>query len=316
MRRRQVSRLHQRFDAVAVEAFTGGKGFGGETAVKGRFNAQHKLAAEITHFAQRFGQGTSIRFEQFNPLLDNLAEFGIDLRFIVTVTALADDRRRAADKAAVFIAPLHQLGVLSGFCFQFALFHCFVLVLVPLFAFNSLFQLVQCPPHFPFLIMLGVAAGISTHRHPQSFRMNKIPMAALAVPVHKPGFFQVGYQLADFSRHFSINLVSQLFKTVKQLVCANCKLLPEFPHCWESARKSGVHFNRKKKTEVFFKGLPIIEEALEGGGSKFKRHKSLSVQFHIFRKCLIIKRKTFLHRFENVRLLGNQPAVKEVVEHV
>jgi hypothetical protein len=40
------SRLRQRFDAVAVETFAGGKGFGSEAAVYGRFNAQHKLAAE------------------------------------------------------------------------------------------------------------------------------------------------------------------------------------------------------------------------------------------------------------------------------
>jgi hypothetical protein len=40
-------------------------------------------------------------------------------------------------------------------------------------------------------------------------------MAALAAPVHKSGFFQVGNQLSHFARHFSINLVSQLFKAVK-----------------------------------------------------------------------------------------------------
>jgi hypothetical protein len=117
-------RLAERFDAIAVEAFAGSEGFGREAAVNGRFNTQHKLAAEITHFAQWFGQGASIGFEQFNPFLDNLAEFGIDLRFIVTVAARADERRRAADKAAVFVAPLHQLGVMSGLGFQFALFHC------------------------------------------------------------------------------------------------------------------------------------------------------------------------------------------------
>ena len=39
-------RLYQRFDAVAIEAFAGGKGFGGKTAVNVRFYAQHKLPAE------------------------------------------------------------------------------------------------------------------------------------------------------------------------------------------------------------------------------------------------------------------------------
>jgi hypothetical protein len=65
--------------------------------------------------------------------------------------------------------------------------------------------------------MLGIVTGMATHRHPLSFRMRKVPMAALAASVHKPGFFQVGYQLANLSRHFSIKLVSQLFKAVKQL---------------------------------------------------------------------------------------------------
>jgi hypothetical protein len=46
--------------------------------------------------------------------------------------------------------------------------------------------------------------------------MNEIPMAALAAPVHKSGFFQVGHQLSHFARHFSINLVSHLFKAVKR----------------------------------------------------------------------------------------------------
>jgi hypothetical protein len=31
--------------------------------------------------------------KQFNPLLDDFAEFGADPRFIVTVAALADERR-------------------------------------------------------------------------------------------------------------------------------------------------------------------------------------------------------------------------------
>ena len=41
-----------------------------------------------------------------------LAEFGKDLRFIVTVAARADDRRGAADEAAAFLAPFPQLGVM------------------------------------------------------------------------------------------------------------------------------------------------------------------------------------------------------------
>ena len=37
------SGFHQRFDAIAVEAFTRSQGFGREAAMDGRFNAQHKL---------------------------------------------------------------------------------------------------------------------------------------------------------------------------------------------------------------------------------------------------------------------------------
>src|SRR6266853_741791 len=92
--------------------------------MNGRFNAQHELPAEITHFAQWFRQGVSILFKQFNPLLDDLTEFGIDLRLIVAVTARADKGRSAAYKTAVLIAPLHQFGVLSGLWFQFGPFHC------------------------------------------------------------------------------------------------------------------------------------------------------------------------------------------------
>ena len=63
--------------------------------------------------------------------------------------------------------------------------------------------------------MLGVVTGMAAYRHPQPFRMREIPMAALAASVHKSGFFQVGYQLSHFARHFSIKLVSQLFEAVK-----------------------------------------------------------------------------------------------------
>ena len=39
--------------------------------------------------------------------------------------------------------------------------------------------------------------------------MRKVPMAALAAPVFKPGLFQVGNQLSHFARHFSIKIVSR-----------------------------------------------------------------------------------------------------------
>jgi len=78
-----------------------------------------------------------------------------------------------------------------------------------------LFHRIQCPPHVPFLVVLGVIARATANCHPQPIRMREIPMAALAAPVHKSSIFQVGYQLSHFARHFSINVVSHLSKAVK-----------------------------------------------------------------------------------------------------
>jgi hypothetical protein len=72
------------------------------------------------------------------------------------------------------------------------------------------------PPHLPFLIGLCVMARLSADRDARPARMNVIPMAAFAAPVHKSGFFQVGNQLSHFPRHYSINLVSQWFTIVKR----------------------------------------------------------------------------------------------------
>jgi hypothetical protein len=71
------------------------------------------------------------------------------------------------------------------------------------------------PPHLSFLIVLRVLAGLPAYCGARPARMNEIPMAAFAAPVHKSGFFQVGNQLSHFARHCSINLVSQLFEAVK-----------------------------------------------------------------------------------------------------
>jgi hypothetical protein len=64
--------------------------------------------------------------------------------------------------------------------------------------------------------MFGIIARAAADCHPQSFRMRKIPMAALAAPVHKPDFFQVGNQLSHLARHSSIKIVSWTFADVKQ----------------------------------------------------------------------------------------------------
>jgi len=65
--------------------------------------------------------------------------------------------------------------------------------------------------------MLGVIARAAADCHPQTLRVRKVPMAALAAPVHKPDLFQVGYQLANLARHFSIKVVSQRFAVVNDV---------------------------------------------------------------------------------------------------
>ena len=94
-------RLQQRFDAVAVEAFTGGDGFGGQTAVQGGFEEQYELAAEFLG-VQRRGQLVAVTFQNLNPFFHDLAQFGIDLGFIRAMAAWPDEGRGTAHKAAVF----------------------------------------------------------------------------------------------------------------------------------------------------------------------------------------------------------------------
>ena len=61
----------------------------------------------------------SILFHQFYPLIDDLAEFRVDLLFVITVTARPDDPRTLTDKTLVLIRPLDNLEIPSAF------FHCF-----------------------------------------------------------------------------------------------------------------------------------------------------------------------------------------------
>jgi len=93
--------------------------------------------------------------------------------------------------------------------------------------------------------MLGIVTGVTAHRHPQSFRMLIVPMAALAAPALKPGPFQIGCQLANRARHSSIKIVSQRFKTVKQLNLARHGTEELFnawgrPACGSGERDSGI----------------------------------------------------------------------------
>jgi hypothetical protein len=57
------------------------------------------------------------------------------------------------------------------------------------------------PPHLIFLIRLGIIANIPRQRDALAFRMNVIPMTALAAPVNESCPFQIAYQLSDFARH-------------------------------------------------------------------------------------------------------------------
>jgi hypothetical protein len=103
-------RLAERLDAIAVEAFTGGEGFGGKATVDGGFNAQHKLAAEFL-FAQRVRHFVAVRVNQFDHFFRCHAQFGVHLRFVVPVNAAQHEFGATANEALVFIAPLDKFGV-------------------------------------------------------------------------------------------------------------------------------------------------------------------------------------------------------------
>src|SRR5437660_3692144 len=117
-----VSRFAKGFDAKAVEAFPGGQGFGRQATVQRGFYAQHKFAAELFS-GQGFGQLAPVPFQNLNPFLHDAAKRGIHFGFVLAVTTLADERRGAADKATIFIAPLHDFRVARRLHFQFASFH-------------------------------------------------------------------------------------------------------------------------------------------------------------------------------------------------
>jgi hypothetical protein len=70
-------------------------------------------------------------------------------------------------------------------------------------------------PHLAFLIWEGVIAQPAADCHALPSRMNVIPMAAFAATIHESGLFQVGNQLSQFARHFSIKIVSQAVPVVK-----------------------------------------------------------------------------------------------------
>jgi len=116
------SRLHQCFDAVAIETFTGGKGFGREAAVDGRFNAQHKLAAEGFR-RERIGQGHAVAVKQFNPFLDDFAEFRIHLGLVVAMHAAEREFGATANEALILVAPLDKFRVARRLLFDLLACH-------------------------------------------------------------------------------------------------------------------------------------------------------------------------------------------------
>src|ERR1035441_9520619 len=116
------SGLHQRLDAVAVEAFASSKGFGREAAMDGRFNAQYKLAAEFL-FAQGAWHSLSVRVNQFNHFFHCRAKLGINLCLVVPVNSAKHEFGATANEALVFIAPLDELSVARRLLFDLFAYH-------------------------------------------------------------------------------------------------------------------------------------------------------------------------------------------------
>jgi hypothetical protein len=102
-------------------------------------------------------------------------------------------------------------------------------------------------------------------------------MAALAVPVHKPGFFQVGCQLANLSRHSSINLVSQLFKTVKRLNLA----IPTRKNCSIPGAEINLLQNRPRIVAACRQTAAIFCKTKECGSLPRSRYAVLSGLEHL-----------------------------------
>ena len=107
---RSASGLHQRLDAIAVEALTRSEGFGRQAAVDGRLNAQYKLAAEFL-FAQWVRHFLAVRVNQFNHFFHRRAKFGVNLCLVLPVNAAQIEFGVTTNEALVFIAPLDEFRV-------------------------------------------------------------------------------------------------------------------------------------------------------------------------------------------------------------
>lgn len=56
-------------------------------------------------------QWFAIVFEILQQFVDDLAQLGVHLGFIIAVAALTDDSRALADEALILIGPFHDLDV-------------------------------------------------------------------------------------------------------------------------------------------------------------------------------------------------------------
>jgi len=172
--------------------------------VQSRLDPEHKLAAEFLR-GQRLWQRHAVLVEQFNPFFRCLAQFSVNPGFVGAMHAALKQAGAAANEALVFVAPFNKLRVTCRLFLDLLACHGL-----------SLFHRLCSPPHIPLLVMLGVVAWAAAQRHPHASRVCEIPMAALAAAIHKPRPFQVGNQLANLARHFSIKLVSRPFTAVNR----------------------------------------------------------------------------------------------------
>ena len=69
--------------------------------------------------------GRAVRVKQFNPFLDNLAEFRINLGLIAAMDAAAHEFGATANEALILVAPLHEFRVARRLLFDLLACHKF-----------------------------------------------------------------------------------------------------------------------------------------------------------------------------------------------
>jgi hypothetical protein len=83
----------------------------------GRFNAQHKLAAECL-LAWRVGHFLAFRVDHFNHFFHCRAKFGASLRLVVTVNTARLELGAIPNEALFLIAPFDKLRVARHLLFD------------------------------------------------------------------------------------------------------------------------------------------------------------------------------------------------------